>query len=131
MSKTPNEIKRFDNAFYTYVNVLCERITDAESKLVERDPMSGCLYWRVKGKLPEGEFDGFYATPFWENEDAIPVAFLNDGGEFVAGETIPFAIEDLTMIRNTDAIRYTDVIRKFIKEKCNIVIPPEIDLTDL
>jgi len=122
------ELKKCQNAFYTYVNTLCNRICERERGMCFSEQMSGCLYWEVSGK----NFTGFYATPFWEQLEHIPVALFDSEGDFVGeGDEIPFSINDLTMNVEQDAERYGKVIRKHFKKKYKVVIPEHGDLSHL
>ena len=130
MNKTSepiDELKSCQDAFYTFVNELCRRIVERERGVCFSEQMSGCLYWEAKGK----DFVGFYATPFWEQMEVIPVALFDAEGDFVGeGDEIPFHIKDLTMNVEKDAERYSKVIREHFKKKYNVDIP-HADISEL
>lgn len=125
-------LEKFQDIFYTYVNVLCRRIAERESGLCEMEKMSGCLYWNVAGQTKDkNTFSHFYATPFWENEEVVPISLRNEDGEYVGDDEIPFTVEELTMHVERDAERYGQEVRKHFKEKYNVVIPEHGDLSHL
>lgn len=116
---------------YTYINVLIHRIAFKESKHCWLEGMSGCLAWEAAGESKYGHFDYVFATPFWEDENVIPVQFTTKEGDYIGGEDIPFPMSELTMDLEKDVQRYCETIRNFLKEKYGIIVPPQYTLADI
>ena len=130
MNATEKQVDHKD-LVYTYINVLVHRIAFMESKHCWMEGMSGCLCWEAQGESKDGHFDYVWATPFWEDENVIPVQLSTKEGDYIGGEDIPFPMSELTMDLDKDVARYCELVRTFVKEKYGVTIPPQYTLADI
>lgn len=114
------------DAFYRYLfQVFSRAVEEASNGIVQEESFVGSLFWNVKGKYNNFDFDVVYATPCWEDElNKIQIGLYNTkAAEWESIIFIDFPFDDWTMDVNKDCERYCLTVKKYLKEVLNIETP--------